>query len=69
MKARYRVILWEYERGWGSKPFTHSDFKTKGAALEYVNEVNNKNTSPTAPDYYIQAKEPKLVDLDEEINN
>jgi hypothetical protein len=64
MNAKYRVVLWEYERGWGSKPFTHSDFDSKEEALVYVKEVNSKNTAPTAPDYYIQAEDPILVDLD-----
>lgn len=64
MNAKYRVVLWEYERGWGSKPFTHSDFDTKEEALAYMNNENAKNTSPTAPDYYIAAHDPVLVDLD-----
>lgn len=66
MKARYRVVLWEYERGWGSKPFHHGDFETKDEANKYRDEVNSKNTAPSAPDYYIQAEDPVLVDLDNE---
>ena len=29
MNAKYRVVLVEYERGWGSKPFDSSDLDAK----------------------------------------
>lgn len=52
---RHLVLLTEYERGWGSKIIARHYFKTHLDAESYVNEVNSENTSPTAPDYYIQA--------------
>ncbi len=64
MRARYRVDLIEYERGWGQNHFSSSDFETKKEADDYVISVNSRNVVPTASDYYIQADDPYLVDLD-----
>ena len=59
--VKFRVVLWEYERGWGSKPFHKRDFDTVEEADAYVLEVNSKNTEQTVPDYYIVAKDPVIV--------
>ena len=64
MNAKYRVVLWEYERGWGSKPFMHRDFDSLTEAKTYADGENAKNKSRTVPDYYIKAEQPVLVDLD-----
>ena len=64
MNAKYRVVIWEYERGWGSKPFMHTDFDTLAEAQAYANAENAKNTAPSAPDYYFKAEAPVLIDLD-----
>lgn len=50
----YRVHCLESERGWGQE-FYSVDFDTRKDAWEYFKEVNSKNTSPTAPDYYVVA--------------
>ena len=50
------VTLTEYERGWGSKAIHTQYFDNISEAEAYANEVNSKNTAPTAPDYYIQAE-------------
>jgi hypothetical protein len=64
MQARYRVTLREYERGWGSKHWSDTDFLTLKEAEEFRDKENAKNTSPTAPDWYVQAGDPYLVDID-----
>ena len=64
MNTKYRVVIWEYERGCGSKPFMHKDFDTKVEAMAYYIAENAKNTAPTAPDYYFKAQLPVMVDLD-----
>lgn len=64
LKARYRVTLWESERGWGRKPFQDLDCETLAEAEAKVTEVNGANTTPQAPDYYIFAHAPELVDAD-----
>ena len=55
VKYKHVVVLTEYERGWGSREFIARAHKTKVDADRYVHEVNSKNTSPTAPEYYIKA--------------
>ena len=52
----YKVELWEYEMGWGSKCFDVQKYKTESEALAKIEEVNSKNTASEAPDYYIMAK-------------
>lgn len=56
MKKTYNfyVVYTEYERGWGSKDFHAMGFNDKQDALNLINEENSKNTSLTAPEYYIQ---------------
>lgn len=50
------VIIREYERGWGSSVIDMVTFDSYTEAKALVDSVNSKNTSPTAPDYYIQAE-------------
>jgi hypothetical protein len=54
-KIKWRVNFLESERGWGQDTW-HNDYDTKEAALKAEADCNAKNTSPTAPDYYIQAE-------------
>jgi hypothetical protein len=60
---RYRVDVWEYERGWGSKLDSQVDFVTKEDAYKYMWSVNKDNTAKEVPDYYVTAREPRLIDL------
>jgi len=54
-KIKYRVSFYESERGWGSDSW-NTDFLSEELALKNVEETNTKYcSSPTAPDYYIQA--------------
>ena len=64
MQARYRVTLWESERGWGRKPFLDRDFETVEAAQSYYQAENAKNNLSYVPDYYIYAESPVLVDAE-----
>lgn len=52
--VKYRVQMMESERGWG-QDYWHVDFDTREDAQAYLEETNAKNTSPTAPDYYVMA--------------
>jgi len=54
--TNYLVVLREYERGWGSKDFHAKQFTEYSDAKAYYTEVNSRNTAPSAPDYYIQAR-------------
>jgi hypothetical protein len=64
MNAKYRVTLWESERGWGRKPFLDRDFDSLEEAKRYYTEENAKNNLSYVPDYYIYAETPALVDAD-----
>lgn len=52
----YYCVLREYERGWGSKDFHASGHATLEEATAAAAKVNAKNTAPSAPDYYINAR-------------
>jgi hypothetical protein len=54
MKYRIRVV--ESERGWGQDRWTE-DFDTFEEAKKRIKDINSKNTSVAAPDWYIQADE------------
>lgn len=57
---KYRINVLESERGWGQERWTE-DFPTLAEAKARIQEINSKNTSPTAPDYYVQAEETVLA--------
>lgn len=50
----WRVHYVESERGWGQDHW-HTDYRTEAEAQAAYGNTNAKNTSLTAPDYYIQA--------------
>jgi hypothetical protein len=52
----YRIFIVESERGWGQDYWTE-DYPTFEAAKKRIVEINSKNTSPTAPDWYMQAED------------
>lgn len=64
MKAAYRITLWEMERGWGRSHLMDQDFDSLEAAVAYRNQENAKNTELHAPDYYVYADDPVLVDVE-----
>ena len=51
----FEIEIREFERGWGDKRIDTEEFETYEAACAATDEINSKNTSRTAPDYYIQA--------------
>lgn len=51
---KYRINVMESERGWGRDYWTE-DFNTYEEAKARIWAINSKNTSPTAPDWYMQA--------------
>jgi hypothetical protein len=53
---KYRVTLVEYERGWGSRPWTE-DFNTREQAEAHIKETNAMNTEKIVPDWYVIALE------------
>jgi hypothetical protein len=66
MRPAYRVYYTEYERGWGSRVDGFKDFEGTTAfedATTHVAEFNAQNNLPVAPDWYMVASAPKLIDL------
>ena len=59
-----KVDVWEYERGWGRRlDFTrYFEIDKMLDAIAYTKEFNSGNTSRTAPDWYMQANDPVVVD-------
>lgn len=55
---KWAVEVWESERGWGRSLLNTYLYDTQENAMEKHQEVNSKNTAPTAPDYYIYAEFP-----------
>jgi len=66
INAKYRVTLWEYERGWGSRHWSDTDFDTLEEAQDFQRKENAKNDKPYVPDWYVTADNPRLVDADKE---
>ena len=52
----YKVIVIEYERGWGSKVDDTLYFDNETEAREYVKNFNSKNTVKEVPDWYMIAE-------------
>lgn len=60
MTVRYQINVMESERGWG-REYWKEDFATYEEAKKRILEINSQNTSKTAPDYYMQAKDTVTV--------
>jgi hypothetical protein len=54
----WKVQIWEYERGWGSRLDEVKTFVTHPEAVIFQKEFNSKNTETVVPDWYMVAKEP-----------
>ena len=52
----YKVVLTEYERGWGSKHWDTLYFDNAAEARAYAINYNEKhNNLDSAPDWYVRA--------------
>lgn len=54
--SRYKVVVLEYERGYGSKVDEVIYFDTEANAKAFQREFNSLNTSNTVPDWYMIAE-------------
>jgi hypothetical protein len=52
----YKVIVLEYERGWGSKVDDTLYFDNETEAREYVRKFNERNYDDEVPDWYMIAE-------------
>lgn len=51
----HKVIITEYERGWGSSIVDIKLFETEEIALLYCEQFNAQNTETKVPDWYMRA--------------
>lgn len=52
----YKVVLTEYERGWGSRHWDTLYFDNASEARQYALNYNNThNNLSSAPDWYVRA--------------
>lgn len=66
MNAKYKVEIWEFERGWGRRLEGVHYFDALVDARSFQDRFNARNTEASAPDWYMQADDPVLVDMDNE---
>jgi len=51
-----KVIIREFERGWGNKIDEIKEFDNVAQANEFVKNFNSKNNLTTVPDWYMTAE-------------
>jgi hypothetical protein len=56
MTVKYQISIVESERGWGQEYWTET-YDTYEEAENRIREINRKNTSLTAPNWYMQAED------------
>lgn len=55
-QERYRVKIYEMERGWGRRLDETIDFDDAVEAIDYVHDYNAGNTLKNTPDWYMYAE-------------
>ena len=58
----YRAHGVDSERGWG-QDYWHQDFNTLQEAEAFKTQINSRNTSLTAPDFYSQVNSIEKIEL------
>lgn len=59
----YKVVIIESERGWGQKVDSVEYFRKKENADAFVQNYNKDNTADVAPDWYMVAMSPTVVEI------
>lgn len=63
IQAAYIVPITEYERGYGQRLDNHMLCESLKEAETFQREFNAKNTEKTAPDWYMIASAPRLIEI------
>lgn len=58
---KFKVNVWEYERGWGSKIDDVREFDTYELATDFIDKFNSSNTELVVPDWYMVAKPDNFI--------
>lgn len=53
---KFKVNIWEFERGWGSKVDHVREFNTYDEAIRFIDVFNADNIETVVPDWYMVAK-------------
>ena len=61
VNVKYIVNMMESERGWGQS-YWDVEFNTRNQAEAYMKKINDQNTSPIVPDYYVKAIGIKMIE-------
>ncbi len=60
---RWKVVITEYERGFGQRDGGVKFFDDEQEAIDYTDEYNSHNTAETVPDWYMSAASPVKVQV------
>ena len=52
----FTAVVWESERGWGSKVDSVREFKTEKGRDNFIKKFNARNNEPVVPDWYMYAE-------------
>jgi vacuolar-type H+-ATPase subunit C/Vma6 len=63
INVQYRVDLIESERGWGQRVDETKYFDELDEANAFVTQFNSKNDKDVAPDWYMYATQPEMVQV------
>lgn len=59
---KFKVNIWESERGWGTRLDETKVFDSADEAYKFVENFNAENDKDTVPDWYMYASEPVRVE-------
>lgn len=58
---KFKVNVWEFERGWGSKIDHVREFDTYDEAVRFIDVFNTDNVEQVVPDWYMVAKPDNFI--------
>lgn len=61
--VKFKVELWESERGWGQRLDEVREFDDAQKALDFYREFNTENDKDEVPAWYMFAKKPVMVEI------
>ena len=61
--TKYSVIIYEFERGWGSRVDDIQYFESSMEAKAFVTSFNASNDKPQVPDWYMVAEYNGIVEV------
>lgn len=56
MSEKFKAVLYEFERGWGSRIDEIREFNTEKERDDFITSFNAQNNLPYVPDWYMVAE-------------